>query len=124
MKKKGFWSVGRLVIGIILLVLSLVILFQSCAAGVVNTLEENTTDAGGTAGFILAVFMIASGILSICTRNSSSKVGPIITAVLLLVGAIIALSNAAVYQDLIIWGVISIVLAIVYIICAIKTKKD
>jgi len=124
MKKKGFWSVGRLVIGIILLVLSLFILFQSCAAGVVNTLEENTSDAGGTAGFILAVFMIASGILSICTRNSGSKVGPIVTAVLLLVGAIVALSNAAVYEDLIIWGVLSIVLAIVYVICAIKTKKD
>ena len=123
MKKKGFWSVGRLVIGIILLVLSLVILFQSCAAGVVNTLEENTSDAGGTAGFILAILMIAAGIVSICTRNSSSKAGPIVTAVMLLIGAILALCNAAVYQDLIVWGIISIVLAIVYVICAVKTKK-
>lgn len=123
MKKKGFWSVGRLVIGIILMVLSLVILFQSCATGVVNTLEENTSDAGGTAGFILAVLMIAAGIVSVCTRNSNSKAGPIVTAVLLLIGAILALCNAAVFQDLIVWGIINIVLAVVYIICAIKTKK-
>lgn len=124
MKKKGFWSVGRLVIGIILMVLSLVIMFQSCAAGIVNTLEENTSDAGGTAGFILAVLMIAAGIVSICTRNSGSKAGPIVTAVLLLLGAIVGLCNAAVYQDLVVWGIVSIVFAIVYIICAIKTKKE
>jgi len=123
MKKKGFWSVGRLVIGIVLLVLSLIILFQSCAAGVVNTLESNTSDAGGTAGFILAILMIVAGIVSICTRNSGSKAGPIVTAVLLLLGAIVGLCNSAVYQDLVVWGIVSILFAVVYIICAVKTKK-
>ena len=37
-KTKGFWSVGRLVVGIILFVLSMFILFQSCATGLVNAL--------------------------------------------------------------------------------------
>ena len=121
-KNKGFWSVGRLVIGILLLVLSLVVLFQSCAAGVVNTLEESS-DVGGSAGFLLAVFMIASGIIAICTRDSSKKVGPIISAVLLVLGGLIGLFNAAVYQDLIVWSIVSLAFAIVFIICAIKTRK-
>ena len=93
-KTKGFWSIGRLVIGILLLVLSLFVLFQACAAGVVNTLEENTDDVGGTAGTIVAVFMIASGVIAIVTRNSKSKVGPIVTAVLLILGAIIAFDHS------------------------------
>ncbi|MDO4833627.1 MAG: hypothetical protein Q4A40_01165 [Bacillota bacterium] len=121
-KKRGFWSAGRLVIGILLIVFSLVVLFQSCAAGVVNTLESSS-DAGGSAGFLLAIFMIASGVTAICTRNSRKKAGPIIAAVLLAVGALTGFFNAAVYQDLIIWGIVSLASAVVFIICAIKTKK-
>jgi len=122
-KIKGFWSVGRLVIGIVLLVLSLFVLLQACAAGLVNTMEENTGDVGGTAGFIVAVFMIVAGIIAIVTRNSKSKAGPFVAAGLLVLGAIIAFFNSAVFEDLIVWGVISIALGIVFIICGIKTPK-
>ena len=122
-RSKGFWSVGRLIIGIILLVLSLFVLFQSCAAGLVNTHEENTSDAGGTAGFIVAVFMIVAGIIAIVTRNSKSKAGPIVAAVILILGSIIAFFNSAVFEDLVIWGVVSIAFGIVFIICGVKTPK-
>lgn len=121
-KNKGFWSVGRLVIGILLMVLSMVVLFQSCAAGIVNTMEESS-DMGGSAGFVLAILMIASGIVAVCTRNAKSKVGPVIAAVLLVIGALVGLCNAAVYQDLIIWSIVSLAFAAVFVICAIKTKK-
>ena len=121
--EKGFWSVGRLIIGIVLLVLAVFVLFQSCAAGVVNTLDSNSDDLGGSAGLIVSIFMIVAGIIGICTRNSKGKAGPIITAVLLVLGGILALCNAAVFQDLTIWGTVCIAFGIVFIICAIKTRR-
>ena len=122
-KIKGFWSVGRLVIGIVSMVLALFILFQSCAAGIYNALEE-TNDAGGSAGFFTAILMIAAGIVGICTRNSTKKVGPVITAILFFIGALLALCNAAVFQDLIVWGIVCVILGIVHVVCAIKTKRN
>lgn len=122
-KTKGFWSTGRLVIGVILLVLSLFILFQSCAAGVVNTLESSS-DFGGTAGFFVAVFMIASGIIAICTRNRKSKAAPGVCSGLLALAAIVGFCNSAVYEDLVVWSVVNIALAIVFLICAIKTRRN
>ncbi|MCF0143696.1 MAG: hypothetical protein HUJ79_01065 [Firmicutes bacterium] len=121
--EKGFWSVGRLIIGIVLLVLAVFVLFQSCAAGVVNTLDSSSDDLGGSAGLIVSIFMIVAGIVGICTRNSKGKAGPIITAVLLVLGGILALCNAAVFQDLTIWGTVCIAFGIVFIICAIKTRR-
>ena len=121
-KSNGFWSVGRLVIGILLIVLAMVVLLQSCATGVVNTME-NSDDAGGSAGFITAIFMIASGVVGICTRNSTSKAGPVIVTVLLVLGAVLGFCNSAVYSDLAIWSVVNAAFAVVFAICAAKTKK-
>ena len=63
-KAKGFWSAGRLVVGIILFVLSMFILFQSCATGLVNALEESS-DVGGTAGILVVILMISTGVIAI-----------------------------------------------------------
>ena len=122
-KTKGFWSVGRLVIGVILLILSLFILFQSCAAGVVNAMESSS-DFGGTAGFFVAVLMIATGVIAICTRNTRSKAGPGVCTGLLALAAIIGFCNSAVYEDLVVWSVVNIAFAIVFLICVIKTRRD
>ena len=122
-KEKGFWSVGRLVIGVILLILSLFVLFQSCAAGVVNTMESSS-DFGGTAGFFVAVLMIATGVIAICTRNTKSKAGPGVCTGLLALAAIIGFCNSAVYEDLVVWSVVNVAFAIVFLICAIKTRRN
>ena len=44
----------RLIIGILSLVLCLVVVFQSCATGVVNGIEQNTSDTSAGGGIILA----------------------------------------------------------------------
>ena len=59
---------AKLVLGIISIVLSLFVMFQSCAAGIVNTMEENG-EVGGSAGLIVAVMLLTGGIVSIATRN-------------------------------------------------------
>lgn len=121
-KTKGFWSVGRLVVGIILFVLSMFILFQSCATGLVNALEESS-DVGGTAGILVVILMISTGVIAICTRNSASKVGPGICAGLLFLAAIIGFCNAGVFSDLAVWSVVNIAFGIIFLICTIKTKR-
>ena len=119
---KGFWSAGRLVVGIILFVMSMFILFQSCAAGLVNALEESS-DVGGTAGILVVILMISTGVIAICTRNSASKGGPGTCAGLLFLAAVIGFCNAGVFSDLAVWSVVNIAFGIVFLICTIKTKR-
>lgn len=99
----------RLVIGIISIVLSLVIVFQSCAAGVANAfVSPDSMD--GTAGFFLSVFMLTSGIISIAARKTR---GSIITAAsFYLFGAVIGIANVGIFKDLLVWSVIAIIFAI------------
>ena len=54
---KGIWSTGRLVIGILSIVLCMVISFQSCAAGMSNALQNNDA-VSGSQGIILAIMML------------------------------------------------------------------
>lgn len=48
-------------------------MFQSCAAGISNSLAENG-ESGGSAGLIVAIILLAGGIVSIATRNGSKVV--------------------------------------------------
>ncbi|MDD7130927.1 MAG: hypothetical protein Q4C17_04710 [Bacillota bacterium] len=121
-KAKGFWSAGRLVVGIILFVMSMFILFQSCAAGLVNAWEESS-DMGGTAGILVVILMISTGVIAICTRNSASKGGPGTCAGLLFLAAVIGFCNAGVFSDLAVWSVVNIAFGIIFLICTIKTKR-
>ena len=67
-------KVWKLVSGILSIILFVFVSFQSCAAGLSNALEANG-EASGTAGIMVAVFMLAGGIVSIakgwqhCTYN-------------------------------------------------------
>ena len=54
----------KLILGIISFILSAFVLFQSCAAGIGNAIENNG-EAGGSAGVILAICCIVAGIVAI-----------------------------------------------------------
>lgn len=122
-KYKGPLSVLRLVIGVLSLVFSLFIIFQSMAAGIVNTLED-TGDVGGSAGVLVATLFIAAGIAGIATRNSRKKVGPIICFVLYVFSGLLGFSNSAVYSDLQIWGGLAIIFGIIFLIAGLRTKNE
>ena len=85
------------------MVLFIFISFQSCAAGI--------------------KFLVA-GIVGVCTRNSKSIVGPIITAVLYVIGALFTIGSGDTYPDLPYWGGLSAIFAVVFIVCVIKTKLN
>jgi len=64
-------KVWKLISGILSMVLFLVVAFQSCAAGVANTLAENG-EVSGSAGILVAILMLAGGIVC-CNKKIREK---------------------------------------------------
>ena len=83
---------AKLVIGIVSIVLALVMLFQSCAANVGSVLATAGTDMSGAIGTFAAILLIVAGIIGIAARKSKGG------------------------TNLIVWGVVSLVFAVVFII--------
>lgn len=102
-------KVTKLVVGIIQIVLSLVILLQSCAVGIGNSMS-NSSDAGGSAGFLVAILFMAAGIVYIVTRKMQKLGGDIAGLVLMVIVWIMAISNAKVYSDLQVWGWLALII--------------
>ena len=99
----------KLVSGILSIVLFVFVTFQSCAAGVANTLEANG-EVGGSAGIIVAIMLLAGGIVSIATRKGGKG------------GNIALITMAGSYGDLYIWAAWCLVCAILAIVSLIKAK--
>lgn len=111
---------AKLVIGIISIVLSILILFQSCVAGLGNAMASNG-EVSGSAGLILALCMLISGIVGIAAR--SSKGGAIAAGIFYAFGGLIGASNVGTYKDLAIWSVLSFIFAVVFILSAFVGQK-
>lgn len=111
---------AKLIIGIISIVLFIVVMFQSCAAGVANTLSENG-EISGSAGIVLAVCMLIAGLVGMATRNS--KGGGITAGIFYAAGGLIGIANAGSYKDLIIWSVLCFIFAVIFIVGSIGIKN-
>ncbi|MEA4964794.1 MAG: hypothetical protein VB055_03070 [Oscillospiraceae bacterium] len=111
---------AKLVIGIVSIVLSMFVLFQSCAAGVGNALAENG-EASGSAGLMVAILMLIAGIVGIATRKS--KGGGITTGVFYAVAGILGICNYGSYSDLMVWSILCFIFAVVFIIGSVKMPK-
>ena len=112
----------KLVLGILSIVLSAMVLFQSCAAGAANALAENG-ESSGTAGFFVALLLIAGGIIMLATRKSGKKGGSIAALILYAVAALIGFSSAGTFKDLNIWAGVSAALAVVNLVALATGKK-
>lgn len=112
----------KLVSGILSIILFVFVSFQSCAAGLGNTLADNG-EVSGSAGFIVAIMLLAGGIVSIATR-SGSKGGNIALIVLYGIGALLGFTMAGSYGDLNIWAGWCLICAVLAIIALVKTKKN
>jgi Ca2+/Na+ antiporter len=117
-------KVWKLVSGILSCILFALVTFQSCAAGIANTLEDNG-EVSGSAGILVAVLMLAGGIISIATRKSKKNGGNIALIVLFGLAALMGFANYGSYSDLAIWSgwcLINAVLAVVAILLNRKNK--
>lgn len=119
-------KVWKLVSGILSIILFVLVSFQSCAAGVANTLADNG-EVSGSAGIIVAVLMLAGGIVSIATRKSERKGGNIALMILFGLASLIGFANFGSYSDLAIWSgwcLINAVLALVAMITGSKGRVE
>lgn len=114
----------KLILGIITIVLSCVVLFQSCAAGAVNSLSENG-ESSGSAGAIVALLMLSGAITMIVSHKSTAKGGSIAGIIIFGIAALLGFSNAgSVFKDLIVWASFCVILVIINIIAICCRKKS
>ena len=113
----------KLVAGIISIVLFAIVIFQSCAAGVANSLTENG-EVSGTAGAMLAFMMLAGGIVSIATRKSKKNGGNVALIVLFGLAGVIGLAGAGSFSDLYIWAGWCLINAALAVIALLKKPKS
>lgn len=111
----------KLVSGIISIVLFILVIFQSCAVGVANALEESG-ESSGSAGLIVSIMMLAGGIVSIATRKGG-KGGNIALIVLFGLGALVGFTMAGSYTDLLIWASWCLICAALAAVSLIKGSK-
>ena len=116
-------KVWKLVSGILSIILFVFVSFQSCAAGVSNALEANG-EASGSAGIIVAILMLAGGIVSIATRKSLGKGGNIALIVLFGLAAIIGFAGYGSFSDLAIWAGWCLINAVLAVVALVTAKKN
>lgn len=119
---KAKWSVGKLTISIISIVLFFLVAFQSCGAGMANAMTNNG-ESSGSFGFIVAIFMLIAGIIGITTRNSTKKLGSVFCIVLYWLSFVIAYIGAGTFSDLKIWGFVVFVFGTVHLISISHSTK-
>ena len=115
-------KIWKLVSGILCIVFFAMVAFQSCATGVVNSLEENTTDLSAAGGIMLGVLMLAGGIISIATRKGG-KGGSIATLIIFLLAALVGFASQGTYKDLVVWSAWCLICAVMALIALITSKK-
>ena len=113
----------KLVSGIISIAMCLLVLFQSCFAGLgdvmINALDKNASSSSGVAGVFVAFLMMSGGIVSIVTRNWS-KGGNIAMVVLYGLAALIGYTSFGFFKDLIVWATWCLVCAVLAVISLLR----
>lgn len=112
----------KLVSGILSIAFFFMVAFQSCAAGMVNSISGNG-EVSGSAGIIVAFMLLCGGIVSICSRNGSRGLN-IALIVLYGIGAFFGFVLAGtVFTDLYLWATWCLVNAILAAVCLKRNKK-
>ena len=113
----------KLVSGILSIILSVFVAFQSGMAGLSNALADNN-EVSGSAGLLVAILMLAGGIVSIAVRNKVGKGGNIALIVIFGLAAVMGLTNAGSYSDLIIWSIWCLICAALALVSILKNRKN
>lgn len=114
-------KVWKLVSGILSMILFVVVMFQSCAAGMVNAIEDNG-GSSGSFGVIVAIFMLAGGIVSVATRKAIGNGGNIALIILFGLAAMMGFIGYGNYSDLVVWSVWCLICAILAIVALIRNR--
>ena len=111
----------KLVAGILSIILFVVVSFQSCAAGVVNAIE-NDGGISGTVGVMVAILILAGGIVSIASRKASGKGGNIALIILFGLATLFGYVGHGNYSDLVIWSTWCLINAVLAVVALVKSR--
>lgn len=100
------FRLARTIIGILSLVAFIFVMFQSCAANVVNAMEANTADTSAGGGTLLAFILLIAGITTALGRDNAKAT--LVAAIMYGVGAIIGFASLGTYSDLVFWSIIAV----------------
>lgn len=100
------FRLARTIIGILSLIAFIFVMFQSCAANVVNAMEANTADASAGGGTLLAFILLIAGITTALGRDNAKAT--LVAAITYGVGAIIGFASLGTYGDLVFWSIIAV----------------
>ncbi len=114
-------KVLKLILGILCIVFSAFVLFQSCAAGLSNAMNDSN-EISGSAGVLVAIMMLCGGIVMIAARRSG-KGGSIACIILFLIAFLLGKANAGSYTDLNIWAYLCLIIAIINMISLFGKDK-
>lgn len=120
-KNVSRWATGKLVISIISIVLFMVVMLQSCAAGLSNAIENNG-ESSGTFGFLCAILLLIAGIVGIVVRKKGLGANISVCVFYYLV-FLFAATGAGTYSDLKVWGVLGFIFGTVFLFSAINSRN-
>ena len=115
-------KIWKLVAGILSIIFSVIVFFQSMLVGTANTLSSNG-EVGGSAGVFVSIFMLAGEIVSIAVRNSQKNGGNIAVVILFLLASFLGIGLARSFSDLNIWAGWCLINAVLAIISIFKQNK-
>ena len=114
-------KVTKIIFGSLCLCLSMLSIFQSCAAGLYNTLAS-TGRFDGFIGLIVTFCMIVGGMVLLFTRTNHS--GTVPATVIFLFASYLGQSNKSFFGDLGFYGVVMSFFALTLSIFAVKEHND
>ena len=110
----------RMVLGILTIVISVIVGFQSCAAGIGEAISE-ADSSSGAGGLFTGFFLLAAGIVAV----RKTKGGTIAAIILYALAAIFAFANLSKnFGDLTVWAVLSVIFAVVLVITLFLKEKN
>lgn len=114
-------KVWKIVSGVLSIVISLFVVFQSFFAGAYNILTGNG-QSSGTAGVVVAMVMFTGGIVSLATSNGS-RGGDAAIAILYGIGALTGFFGAGIYLDLYVWASWCLLCAILALVDFVRVSR-
>ncbi|QMU07342.1 hypothetical protein [Levilactobacillus suantsaii] len=112
----------KLVMGILMILLSVFILVQSSIVGIGDALAAGN-HSSGSAGLMVAVFYLASGIVYLATRKSVRLSGDIATCIMLILAWIIGLADVGFYADLIVWSWLALIIGVGFLLWHLRVNQ-
>ena len=96
------------VIGILSIVLFVITMLQSCAAGLGDALQNKGGSSGGS-GVLLSFCMLIAGIIILASKKSKGMV--ITSIVFYLLGALFGYAAVGMFKDLAVWATLNVIFA-------------